>query len=154
MIPAAVSELLSRNGLSVLEFEDGTTPTAESAARTIGVKTGQIAKSLLFKGKSGAFYLFIARGDKRTSSSKLKALTGEKVSLASAEDTEAVTGYKPGGVCPFCLPSKIPVFLDRGLSIYDTIYPAAGTDSSGVPMTYPQLLEISKAVESDFCSED
>ena len=153
MIPAEVSNLLTEHGLMVLEFDEGTTPTAESAARTIGVETGQIAKSLLFKGKSGSYYLFVCPGDKKTSSAKLKALAGEKVSLASFEETEKVTGYKPGGVCPFCLPNSTPVFLDQGLKIYDTIYPAAGTDSSGVPMTYEQLKNISKAKEADFCSD-
>lgn len=153
MIPKKIAELLSSYGLTVLEFEEGSTPTAETAAIKIGVQTAQIAKSMLFKGKSGRFYLAVCPGDSKISSSKMKALTGEKVSMATAEETEQATGYRPGGVCPFCLPEDIPVFLDRGLEKYKTIYPAAGTNSSGVPITFPQLKEITAAPVVDLSPE-
>jgi prolyl-tRNA editing enzyme YbaK/EbsC (Cys-tRNA(Pro) deacylase) len=61
--------------------------------------------------------------------------------MASAEETEKVTGFRPGGVCPFGV-DGVPVYVDRALAEYHTIYPAAGTDASGVPMTFEQLVEI------------
>jgi prolyl-tRNA editing enzyme YbaK/EbsC (Cys-tRNA(Pro) deacylase) len=154
MIPENVNEELKRQGLTALEFEEGSTPTAETAAARIGVAVGQIAKSLLFRGKSGRFYLAVCPGDRRVSSSKMKRLAGEKVSMATAEETEAAVGYRPGGVCPFCIPETIAIFLDSGLASYETVYPAAGTDASGVPMTYGKLLEITRGTPADLVSED
>ncbi len=141
MIPAKVRRILEANGLEALEFEPGSTPTAELAARRIGVETARIAKSLLFKDKSGGFHLVVCPGDKRLSSSALKRLIGSRVSMTGAEETERVTGYRPGGVCPFAL-EGVEILLDQELDRYATIYPAAGTDATGVPMTFSLLAEI------------
>src|SRR5664279_4924087 len=141
MISAKVLRVLEAHGLVALEFEPGSTPTAELAARRIGVETARIAKSLLFKGKSGSFHMVVCPGDKRLSSSALKRVIGSRVSMTDAEETERVTGYRPGGVCPFAL-EGVEILLDRDLELYPTIYPAAGTDATGVPLTFALLAEI------------
>jgi prolyl-tRNA editing enzyme YbaK/EbsC (Cys-tRNA(Pro) deacylase) len=141
MISARVLRVLEANGLVALEFEPGSTPTAELAARRIGVETARIAKSLLFKGRSGSFHLVVCPGDKRLSSSALKRVIGSRTSMADAEETERVTGYRPGGVCPFAL-EGVEILLDRELEHYPTIYPAAGTDATGVPLTFALLVDI------------
>ena len=148
MIPEKVKAVLDANGLSALEFEEGSTPTAESAACRIGVEVGQIAKSLLFKGASGRAALVVCAGDKKVSSGKIKRLCGEKMSMTNAEETFAITGFRPGGVCPFGI-DAIPVYVDESLSAWATIYPAAGTNSTGVPMTYAQLLAITGGLVCD-----
>jgi len=141
MISAKVRRVLEAHGLEALEFEPGSTPTAELAARRIGVETARIAKSLLFKDKSGGFHMVVCPGDKRLSSSALKRVIGSRASMADADETERVTGYRPGGVCPFAL-EGVTILLDRELELYPTIYPAAGTDATGVPMTFAHLVEI------------
>ena len=141
MISAKVLRVLEAHGLVALEFEPGSTPTAELAARRIGVETARIAKSLLFKGKSGSFHMVVCPGDKRLSSSALKRVIGSRVSMTDADETERVTGYRPGGVCPFAL-EGVEILLDRDLELYPTIYPAAGTDATGVPLTFALLAEI------------
>jgi prolyl-tRNA editing enzyme YbaK/EbsC (Cys-tRNA(Pro) deacylase) len=141
MIPEKVKTVLDAHGLEVLQFEEGSTPTAESAAAKIGVEVGQIAKSLLFKGASGKVAMIVCAGDKKVSSGKIKRLCGEKMSMTSAEETFSITGYWPGGVCPFGV-DHIDVYVDASLAAWHMVYPAAGTNSTGVPMTYEQLLAI------------
>jgi prolyl-tRNA editing enzyme YbaK/EbsC (Cys-tRNA(Pro) deacylase) len=138
MIPEKVRKVLEANGLRALEFEPGSTPTAELAAARIGVEVSRIAKSLLFKGKDGAYYMVVCPGDKRLPPSALKRATGTKLSMTDAEETERVTGFRPGGVCPFAV-EGVQVLLDRELGDYPTVYPAAGTDATGVPTTLAQL---------------
>ena len=148
MIPERVAEVLSRHGLEALEFEEGSTPTAETAAAKIGVSVGQIAKSILMRGKDGVYRLFVLAGDRRISSKKVKQLTGVKHSMNGAEDTFAATGFYPGGVCPFGI-DGVDVFLDESLKDYETIYPAAGNDATGVPISYEKLRAITDARECD-----
>jgi prolyl-tRNA editing enzyme YbaK/EbsC (Cys-tRNA(Pro) deacylase) len=148
MIPEKVLTILNAHGLHVLEFEEGSTPTAEKAAEQIGVAIGQIAKSMIMRGKDGIYRMFVVAGDKRISSSKVKQETGFKHSMCPPEETRRVTGFAPGGVCPFGL-EGIEIFIDRSLEVYKTIYPAAGTDASGVPTTYRQLLEVTGGKISD-----
>ena len=151
MIPDKVRAILEAHNLKALEFEEGSTPTAETAAAKIGVEVGQIAKSLLFKGLSGKIVMVVCAGDKKVSSGKLKRLCGEKMSMTNAEETYASTGFRPGGVCPYGV-SAIPVFIDASLSAWETVYPAAGTNSTGVPTTYAQLLAMTGGRECDLTS--
>lgn len=141
MIPPKVATVLDRHGLAAIELEPGSTPTAELAAAALGVAVGQIAKSILLKGKDDRFRLVVCAGDSRIDNRKLKSVLGVKTRMATAEETETVTGFRPGGVCPFGL-DGIDVLVDRGLEQYETIYPAAGTDASGVPMSFEQLCSI------------
>ena len=144
MIPADVNNFLDKNGLCAIEFEEGSTPTAATAAAKLKVETGQIAKSILLKGKKSGFCLVVCAGDKRIDSRKAKNLIGSKTRMATVDELQDVLGFKPGEVCPF-RDAEIPYFIDESLSEYETIYPAAGTDSSGVPIKYEKLIEITGA---------
>jgi len=141
MISEKVKKVLDKYGLKAVEFEPGSTPTSELAARQFGVKVGQIAKSLLFITKDGTPFLVICSGDRKIVSSKLKQLIGKKSRMANDEETRNLTGFYPGGVCPFGI-TGVKIYIDKSLSEHETIYPAAGTDSSGVPMSFKKLLEI------------
>jgi prolyl-tRNA editing enzyme YbaK/EbsC (Cys-tRNA(Pro) deacylase) len=153
MIPEKVRSILAANGLAAAEFAPGSTATSVLAAQQLGVTVGQIAKSLLFVGKDGRYFMVVCPGDKRLSNPKLKLVTGVKSRMASAEEALAATGFGPGGVCPFGIEKTIPLFIDRSLAHYQTIYPAAGTDSSGVPMTYDQLVSITGGTVGDFLAD-
>lgn len=146
MIPDHVQAILKKHSLKALEFEAGSTPTAEMAAQQIGVSVGQIAKSILMRGKDENYRMFVLAGDRKISSSKVKKLTGIKHSMAKAEETKKITGFWPGSVCPFGI-EEIEIYIDRSLAEYDIIYPAAGTDASGVPVSYNSLIDICSAVE-------
>jgi prolyl-tRNA editing enzyme YbaK/EbsC (Cys-tRNA(Pro) deacylase) len=152
MIPDKVKQVLDANGLTALEFEAGSTPTAELAAARIGVATSRIAKSLLFKSKDGGYFMVVCPGDKRIPPSALKRAAGSKLSMTSSDETEAVTGYRPGGVCPFAI-EGVRIFLDEDLGKYETVYPAAGTDATGVPTTLEQLERITGGETVDFSAE-
>ena len=141
MIPENVRKILEQHNLEAIEFEEGSTSTSQSAAEKLGVPVGQIAKSILLAGKNGRFYMVISAGDKKLANSKLKQLLGVKSRMARPEETKKITGFDPGGVCPFGV-TDVEIYVDRSLEQYDTVYPAAGTDSSGVPMTFEQLCQI------------
>ena len=148
MIPPRVKSILLANDLEALEFQEGSTPTSEMAAAQIGCQVGQIAKSILVKAKDGNFYLVVCAGDLRIDNKKLKATIGFKARMATGEETEQVTGFKPGGVCPFGI-DGLQIFIDTSLKQYQTIYPAAGNNASGVPITFAKLQAITQATEVD-----
>ena len=109
---------------------------------------GQIAKSILFKGKDDTYRWVVAAGDKKINSGALKRATGAKHRMASAEETEEATGFRPGGVCPFGLQDRpVAILLDVSLDEYNTVYPAAGTDATGVPLSPAYLQQITGGVK-------
>ena len=141
MIPEKVQTALQEHGLEAIEFEEGSTPTSELAAQKIGVATGQIAKSILMKGKDEIYRMILCAGDRQISTSQLKKLIGVKARMATAEEVFEITGFRPGGVSPFGV-TGIDIFIDESLAEYGTVYPSAGNDASGVPTTFSRLLEI------------
>jgi len=149
MVPEKVQRVLEAHGLSALEFEPGSTPTAEMAARRLGVETARIAKSLLFKSKAGAHVMVVCPGDKRIPSGVLRQVIGSKVSMTDADETERVTGFRPGGVCPFGI-TGVEILLDRELGNYETVFPAAGNDATGVSATLDQLVRSTGGRVVDF----
>jgi len=141
MIPDKVLKVFQAHGLAPIEFEPGSTHTVELAASRHGVEPGRIAKSLLFRNKADAYTLVVCPGDKRIRSGTLKRAVGSKVSMADAEETERVTGYRPGGVCPFAL-EGVEILLDEDLGRFESIFPAAGTDATSVRTTLEELARV------------
>jgi prolyl-tRNA editing enzyme YbaK/EbsC (Cys-tRNA(Pro) deacylase) len=150
VIPERVSRVLAARRLQAVEFEPGSTATSQLAAERLGVLVGQIAKSLLFLGKDGRFFMLLCPGDRKASSAKLKAALGMKTRMARHEETLSATGFEPGGVCPFGIDEGIRILIDESLAQYPMVYPAAGTSASGVPMTFAQLVAVTGGQVGDF----
>lgn len=127
--------------LKVIEFQQDTSTSALAAA-ALGTEVGQIAKSMLFKAKSGEYFLVVSAGDVRMDTKALRDLIGSKVKMANAEEVMAITGFPVGGVCPFDLKVEVPIYLDESLKKYNVVYAAAGTPNSALPITYEELMGI------------
>jgi prolyl-tRNA editing enzyme YbaK/EbsC (Cys-tRNA(Pro) deacylase) len=122
------------------------TPTSSAAAEAVGCSVGEIAKSiLLLVGRQPV--LVVTSGDTRVKGGRLKQASGlsGKVTLPDHDEVVRCTGYAPGAVSPFVLPKELPVFLDHSLQRFSKIYPAAGTNSSAVGLSFSRLLELSGA---------
>lgn len=137
-----VEDYLLPQGVEVWRYEQPT-PTAETAADAVGCSAAEIAKSLLFF-VGGEPLMVVTCGDMKVKSSLLKQGTGRtgKVKLPQADEVLALSGFAPGGVCPFLLPPELPVYLDESLKRFTRVYAAAGNDASAVPVTAAQLEEL------------
>jgi len=138
-----VRAFLEARGLheGFVEFEQST-KTAQMAADAMGCELGQIVKSLVFVVDDAPVLALVA-GDRRGDASAIaEFMGGGKARFADADTVRAATGYAIGGVSPFDLPENLPVFIDDSLERFDIVYPAGGTPSSMVRMTYSQLLAL------------
>ncbi len=138
--------------LEVIEFKKGTTKTAQMAADQLGVSVGQIAKSILFMAK-GEAALVVTSGDRRIKTGDLKRIMGAKPKLASPEECMKITGFPPGGVCPFALENPIKILVDKSMERFDVVYAAAGTANTAVPISVEDLLMITNGDLVDVCKE-
>lgn len=131
--PAArVQAVLDEFGyeLNVTEFPESTR-TAQEAADAIGCTVGQIAKSLIFKGKTSQKpILIITSGANRVNEKKVKEYIGEKLGKADADFVREHTGFAIGGVPPVGHIKPITTYIDEDLMQYDEIWAAAGTPNS------------------------
>ena len=121
-----------------------TIDTVEHAAQQIGCSEAEIAKTLSFivEGKP---VIVVMAGDGRVNSSKFKALFHTKPSMIQREQVEAITGFAPGGVCPFNVPKEIPVWLDVSMKRFEYVHPAGGNSYTSVKLTPAELEEVTNA---------
>jgi len=135
--------------LPLIEVAESTA-TVETAARALGVEPGRIAKTLAVRVQ-GTVFLLVARGDARLDNGKCKIGLGARPRMLGPEETLALTGHPVGGVCPFGLATKLPVYCDVSLRDFDLVYPAAGSLNSSVEVTPERLFELVGERWVDLC---
>ena len=151
--PTAVrtAQLLRDAGIEaqVVEFEQLTRTSAE-AATAIGCSIAEIAKSIVFRGRtSGLAVVVVASGDNRVGEAKVSALVDEPLARADADFVRVATGYAIGGVAPIGHSQPVKLLLDRDLRRFATVWAAGGTPYSVFPVTPDQLQRLTGAGWSD-----
>ena len=112
--------------------------TVELAAVAVGVEGARIAKSLSFKVNDLPI-IIVAAGDAKVDNAKYKAQFHTKAKMLTHEEAHTLIGHDVGGVCPFALPEDVKVYLDVSLKRFETVFPAAGSDSSAIELTCDEL---------------
>ena len=141
--------------LAVRRFPAGTR-TAVEAARAIGVTSGQIVKSLVFRvlreGDQTVVVLCsgAARVDERKLAGSLGAAT---VRRATADEARSATGYAIGGVPPFAHATDCRVLCDRTLLAFDVVWAASGLPDAVFPIAPADLVRLSAATVVDVAAE-
>ena len=112
--------------------------TVSEAAEAIGCEPAMIAKTLSFLQEDQPV-LILADGLARIDNRKYKERFHCKARMIPAELVETLIGHDIGGVCPFGIHQDVRVYLDESLRKHEIVYPAVGTDHSGVKLTIPEL---------------
>ena len=118
--------------------------TVALAAQALGTEEAHIAKTMSFLLDDQPLIVVVA-GDARVDNHKYKETFHKKAKMIPGAECEKYIGHRPGGVCPFCLPPHVPVYLDVSLKRFDIVYPAAGTDHSAVKLTIDELEKYSNS---------
>lgn len=147
----SVREFFARQApeIAVIETE-GSSATVALAAAAFGVEPARIAKTLSLR-IGERVVLVVTRGDARLDNRKAKAALGGKPRMLGAEEVAALTGHPVGGVCPFGLPTPLPVYCDVSLQAFDVVVPAAGSTQSAVRITPARMAELTGAQWVDVC---
>ncbi len=127
--------------------------TVAEAAEAIGCEEAMICKTLSFlQGEEPV--LILADGVARIDNRKYKDRFGCKAKMIPAEMVGPLVGHEIGGVCPFGVNEGVAVYLDESLRKHEIVYPAVGTDHSGVKLTIPELEKCSGFTEwVDVCKQ-
>ena len=123
--------------------------TAKEAATALNCEEGAIVKSLVFKAETN-FLICLVSGDKRCSLNKLKKVISKKdVSMASADDVKAQTGFTVGGVSPVGHINDLNIIIDKTLERFQIVYAAAGHPSSIFKIDFLKLKNLTKGRVED-----
>ena len=132
-----------------VQILEKTARTAKEAANALNCEEGAIVKSLVFKTET-EFLLCLISGDKRCSLNKLKKVISKKdVSMASADDVKAQTGFTIGGVSPVGHTNDLNIIIDKSLERFQIVYAAAGHPNSIFKIDFLKLKELTKGRVED-----
>ena len=137
-----------------VQILEKTARTAKEAANALNCEEGAIVKSLVFKSETG-FLICLVSGDKRCSLNKLKKVISKKdVSMASADDVKAQTGFTIGGVSPVGHINDLDIIIDKTLERFQIVYAAAGHPNSIFKIDISKLKDLTKGIVEDITEWD
>ena len=116
--------------------------TVADAALALGVSTGQIAASLVFRLPDGDALLVVTSGRHRVNEQAVAALLQvSSLARADAAFVKAISGYSVGGVAPLgWLHPPARTLVDAALADYPEIWAAAGHPHAVFRSTFADLL--------------
>jgi prolyl-tRNA editing enzyme YbaK/EbsC (Cys-tRNA(Pro) deacylase) len=141
-----VQDILIQHELEVrvIEFRE-LTRTSQEAANAIGCEVGQIAKSLIFRGKSTSKPIcVIASGKNRVDEKKIAQYVGEEIEKPDAAYVLQHTGFAIGGIPPIGYHFDENPLIDEDLMAYLELWAAAGTPHSVFQLSPTDLLKITQ----------
>ena len=124
--------------------------TVALAAEAHGVEPEQIAKTICLR-VGDRVMLIVAKGTARLDNRKFKDRFGGKARMLDADEVVAATSHPVGGVCPFGLPSALPVYCDMSLKPFAEVVPAAGATNAAVRLNPNRIAELVNAEWVDVC---
>jgi prolyl-tRNA editing enzyme YbaK/EbsC (Cys-tRNA(Pro) deacylase) len=135
--------------IEIIETDESSS-TVELAAKAHRVEPAQIAKTICLRVGEKTL-LIVTSGTARLDNRKVKDVFGGKGRMLDAEQVLAVTSHPVGGVCPFGLPSALPIYCDISLRRFKEVVPAAGSINAAVRIATDRLAELTNATWVDVC---
>ncbi|MBS4209354.1 Cys-tRNA(Pro) deacylase [Bacillus sp. FJAT-50079] len=127
------------------QLEDGKVDGV-SVADKIGKEAQQVFKTLISKGASGAFYVYVIPVAAELELKKAAKVAGEKkIEMIPVKDITKVTGYVRGGCSPVGMKKLFPTFIDASAEALETIIVSAGKIGVQMELTVENLAAITKA---------
>ncbi|MFN2148209.1 MAG: aminoacyl-tRNA deacylase [Anaerolineales bacterium] len=140
-VATAVTRALDSAGIPyTLHVHSQPVHSLEQAASERGLAPEQIVRSLLFRLENQQYLLALIPGPSQVDWSKLRHFLGvSRVTTANADEVRRVTGYEPGSVSPFGLPTKMRILADPCLKQLQVVSLGAGIRNAGIILNREDL---------------
>lgn len=138
----------------VLQYECGEFIDGMHSAEITGAPVEQSFKTLVARGKSGQYYVFVLPIAKEVDLKKAARTVGEKsVEMIHVREITAVTGYVRGGCSPIGMKKQFPTVVEQSARQFDRIYVSGGRIGTTLILSPEDLLRVSRAEYGDFAAE-
>jgi Cys-tRNA(Pro)/Cys-tRNA(Cys) deacylase len=115
--PARVAADAAARGIAIEVIERTAASSLEEAAAVLGIRPGDIVKTLVVKRHDGTFLFALVPGDRQISWPKLRGVVGvNKLRLPEAEVAFEATGFVRGTITPFGSTTAWPVYADASIA--------------------------------------
>jgi len=124
----------------------------EAVAVSLGVDPERVFKTLVAMA-DGAPVVAVVPVTSTMSLKRLARAAGAKRAvMAEPRDAERLTGYVVGGISPFGRRRRLPVFCDRSVTRFDTVFVSGGRRGIQLEVAADDLLRLTGAVLADLAT--
>ena len=111
-------------------------------AQMLGQDEKMSYKTLVTKGKSGGYFVFVLPVAQELDMKKAAKAVGEKsVEMLHVKDINAVTGYIRGGCSPLGMKKQFPTVVDSSAQSFETIIISGGRLGSQILLAPQDLVK-------------
>lgn len=125
--------------------EDGDS-YGEAVAAALGVDPARLFKTLIAEVDGKPVVGIVPVSGRLSTKALARAAGGKRARLADGATAERLTGYVVGGISPFGRKRGLPVFVDRSVTDFETVFVSAGMRGLQVeidPQAFSNLLAAS-----------
>lgn len=123
------------------EAVDGVT-----VAQLLGQNVQQVFKTLVARGKSGGYHVFVIPVAKELDQKKAAKAAGEKsVEMVHVKELLGLTGYVRGGCSPVGMKKAFPTVFDASVQEIPTVIVSAGKIGYQIECAPADLLALTRA---------
>lgn len=123
------------------EFIDGM-----HTAEITGAPVEQSYKTLVMRGKSKQFYVFVIPIAREVDLKAAAKAVGEKsVEMIHVKDLTKITGYVRGGCSPLGMKKQFPTVIDSTATSFDEIYISGGRIGTTIKLNPNELAKVVNA---------
>ena len=108
-------------------YEPDATLSGEEIAKILGEDTSKVFKTLVTRGKSGEYIVFVVPVNGELNLKKAAKAAGEKaVAMIKQKELLPLTGYVHGGCSPIGMKKVFKTFIHETAADYEKIFVSAG----------------------------
>ena len=135
-------------------YTQDATLTGEEIAGILGQDPRRVFKTLVTRGKSGQYYVFVVPVAEDLDLKKAAKASGEKsIEMIKQKELLPLTGYVHGGCSPIGMKKQYPTYIDETAVLFDKIYFAAGKRGVQIILAPEILAEFTEAEFADLTRE-
>lgn len=131
-------------------YEPDTSLSGEEIAAILGEDPCRVFKTLVTRGKSGAYYVFeVPVSDELDLKKAAKAASEKSVEMIKQKELLPLTGYVHGGCSPIGMKKQFPTFLHETAVLYDRVFVSAGRPGCQMEIGTDDLIKMAGCVLAD-----
>lgn len=121
-------------------YEPDASMSGEEIAALLGEDADRVFKTLVTRGKSGQYYVFVVPVKNVLDLKKAAKAAGEKaVGMIMQKELFPLTGYVHGGCSPVGMKKQFPTFIHQTAAQYQTIFVSAGRVGTQIELSPDDL---------------
>ena len=123
-------------------YKPDPTMTGEQIAEILNEETDRVFKTLVTRGKSGSYYVFVIPVAAGLNLKKAAKVSGEKaVSMIKQKELLPLTGYVHGGCSPIGMKKPFPTWMHETAE-GQRVFVSAGKVGAQIDLDYSDLAEM------------